>query len=237
MGADPSSAHPNRVGSTRKPIALQIRNVIGTSHLIFLLLVGCNEPPPGDKPPPETSPPTTTTSTPQPVICDPPLSIAPAEAEVAPYQLLQLIGAGGTGQYRYALEAPSVGDINASAGTYIAPGEAGGADVVILTDTQCTGEATATISIVDGLTILPTAAQVLPDTAFDFEVTGGVGSATCALVEDGSGGTVDAACHYIAGPAEGTDIIEAIDTSGATAQAQVTVTPDATLAPMGPSAG
>ena len=157
---------------------------IRTKWTAFCLtvVVGCGGP---DTPPPltgDTDPETTETTTTTTAIpaCDPPLALSPEVGEVPPFQLLQF----------------------STTGTYGAPGEIGSVDTVVLTDTQCGGESRVDVTVLEGLSLLPISAEILPETAFDLEVHGGIGATTCALIADGSGATLDAACSYAAGTEE-----------------------------------
>ena len=173
---------------------------------------------------------TTTTTTPA---CSPPLALTPAMGEVPPFQLLQFQASGGTGNYRFELASPALGDVHPTAGTYGAPGEIGAMDQVILTDTQCAGQATADVVVVDHIALIPAAAEVLPGTAFTFETEGGIGATVCSMISSESGATLDPSCAYEAGALEGTDLIEVVDDAGFTAQATIVVDANAILEPEG----
>ncbi|NCG18688.1 MAG: hypothetical protein GWP91_06725 [Rhodobacterales bacterium] len=206
----------------------------------ILLLGGCGSKDEGGKNHP-TAPVTTTTTTttttssttPQLPACSPALALTPAAGQVPPFQLIQFHPSGGSGDYRFALAPPSNGDIHPTAGTYGAPGVLGSTDEVVLTDAQCDGEARASIDVVETLSLLPTSASVLPQTAFDFETYGGIGTINCTLVVDGSGATLGPNCSYQAGPNHGVDLIEAADDAGYTAEATIVVDASAHLEPEG----
>lgn len=181
-------------------------------------------------PPTATGTPVTNTGLPP---CDPPLSLTPDSGVIPPYQLLQFVGAGGSGEYRFSLITPANGDIHPTTGTYGAPGEVGLVDEVVMTDPSCEGESTAEVLVVDGLSIRPASAEILPSTEFAFEVEGGIGSFTCNMLSADSGGTVDASCNYAAGTTNGVDTIEVIDDAGYSALANIVINDAATLAPEG----
>jgi len=219
-----------RVGEDR-PVTIRTK----WTAFCLTVVVGCGGP---DTPPPltgDTDPETTETTTTTTAIpaCDPPLALSPEVGEVPPFQLLQFSASGGTANYRFSVNAPALGDVHPTTGTYGAPGEIGSVDTVVLTDTQCGGESRVDVTVLEGLSLLPISAEILPETAFDLEVHGGIGATTCALIADGSGATLDAACSYAAGTEEGTDIIEVVDSQGYSAQSTLVVTSAAELRPEG----
>ncbi|MCB9696902.1 MAG: FG-GAP repeat protein [Alphaproteobacteria bacterium] len=177
----------------------------------------------GTPPPTLTEPPPT-----EPIACDPPLAIQPGDVGVDANALVQFTAAGGTGHAIWTLAEPAQGSISRDFGSYLAPGEIGVTDTVILEDANCEGQATATVTVGDPFTVLPVNATVLPGTAFSFQISGGSGQYACDRATDGSGGSL-AGCAYTAGPTAGVDVIEVSDTgTGEVVSASVVVDPAAT---------
>jgi hypothetical protein len=170
--------------------------------------------------------PTLTTPTEPLPACAPALRITPDGAAADPLDVLQLVASGGTGDYVWKVGAGGAGSVSRF-GTYLAPAEPT-VDTVVLTDRGCDGVAEATIRVGQPFEVLPGTATVLPGTAFTFEVVGGTGSHSCALVASDSGAALDG-CDYEAGSAPGLDRVRVTDDgTGERVEATITVDPDAT---------
>ncbi|MBX7191619.1 MAG: FG-GAP-like repeat-containing protein [Sandaracinaceae bacterium] len=163
--------------------------------------------------------------------CETPVAIRPTSARVAPRGVVILEASGGTGSHSFALARPSTtgGRVDERSGVFVA-GEAMGDDEVVVRDTRCAGEARATITTTDVFAITPSEVELAPGEEITFTTSGGAGSPSFALARMGSGGSIDASGHYVAGASEGEDLVRATDMgTGATADAIVTVTAAAGL--------
>jgi len=148
-------------------------------------------------------------------LCDPPLSVEPAESSVRPLDIVRLQAAGGTGEYRYEVTTEETGGfVDERNGNYLA-GENAGTDTITVTDDACDGEATATVTVGAPFAVRPLEVELPPGGGFTYEVTGGSGSFSCELVVAGSGATVTDACRYTAGDVEGDDVVAVTDTETA----------------------
>lgn len=168
--------------------------------------------------------------------CAPALNVDPSNAAVLPFGLYTIVPEGGTGDYRFEIETNNSGAIvNELSGAYLAGGEGGAIDTVVVTDVGCIGEARIDIRVVEPLQIRPFAVTAAPGTSWTFEGVGGTGNFTYAVLIDGSGGTLSPTGAYTAGNTEGTDRIELRDTeTGQTSEATVIVSNAATMAPSPP---
>lgn len=166
------------------------------------------------------------------VPCATPLAISPESASVAPDGIVVLAASGGTGSYVFSLDAASTtgGRVDERSGVFVA-GSVMGADAVVLRDRRCMGEARAVITTTDAFAISPSRLELAPGASVRFTTSGGgAGAVTFALVRAGSGGTIDASGQYTAGTTIADDLVRATDgTTGATADALVTVTSEASL--------
>lgn len=164
--------------------------------------------------------------------CAPPLSLSPEVAEVAPDGLLVLHASGGAGEYGFRLvEDRSGATVHPQTGIYLA-GSRPATDVVAVTDDTCFGEATATITVTEMLSIAPARVELAPGASLAFVVEGGSGEHDFALARAESGGSIDAGGRYTAGAATGQDRVRVTDRrTRETADAVVEVTPLARLSP------
>lgn len=166
---------------------------------------------------PTALPPTPTqvpTPTPDPASlpCQQPLELSPQNAIVAPLALITLEGSGGTGAYRFSLDANDSGAlINELTGAYLAGMLGGSTDIVRLTDDGCADQVTTEIQVADDLELLPNAAELPPGTSVQLEVTGGSGEYVCTFLSAASGGSLEPSCLYQAGVQDGTDLIRVED--------------------------
>lgn len=144
--------------------------------------------------------------------CDPPLNIDPPAAWSRPFGLVSLRGTGGSGDYLFELaEDASGGLLNARTGAFLVGERIGAVDRVRLTDSACIGEAWADVEAVDALAALPARAEVPLGATFTFETVGGSGTVVYSLPEGRSGGSINGAGHYVAGPAAGRDRVRVAD--------------------------
>ncbi|MBN8613639.1 MAG: FG-GAP repeat protein, partial [Deltaproteobacteria bacterium] len=166
------------------------------------------------------------------VPCETPLAITPDRASVAPDGVVILSASGGTGSYVFALASASTtgGRVDERSGVFVAGGVMG-ADEIVVRDRRCMGEARAVITTTDVFAIAPSRLELAPGASVTFTTSGGVGGGVSfVLVRAGSGGSIDASGRYTAGTTPADDLVRATDTgTGATADALVTVTTDASL--------
>ncbi len=148
----------------------------------------------------------------EPGACEPALALTPAEGAALAHDLVQLQGSGGTGAYTFTLSVDGSGaSLNAESGAYLAGALTGVEDTVTLTDAGCEGEATATIRVVEPMSVSPASASLQPGVGLSFEVEGGSGERACALETDASGASLGEGCAYTAGAAEGEDRVAFTD--------------------------
>ncbi|MCO4769146.1 MAG: FG-GAP repeat protein [Deltaproteobacteria bacterium] len=161
--------------------------------------------------------------TPARAACDPALTLTPASSVVETRGFVQLVGGGGTGDHRFALQEDATGaEVNSTTGAYLA-GPVDGIDRIVVRDDGCDGEAAAQIEVVGPLIVAPEATRVPPGTGVSPAVTGGSGSWSCEMTVDGSGPTL-AGCAYTAGPDPGLDILRITDdATGAFGEVQIEV--------------
>jgi MYXO-CTERM domain-containing protein len=156
----------------------------------------------------------------------PVLSVAPASATLPPRGTATFAAAGGA-ESGYAWEmasSASGGTIDASTGLYRA-GDAGDRSDVVRVRDALGLTATAAVSVSAGVSISPPAAQVAPGGSQAFAAAGGSGAPYAwSLATNASGGSIDAAGNYRAGPTAGvTDVVRAADSLGNAAVATATV--------------
>ncbi len=161
--------------------------------------------------------------------CDPPLTITPVNATVAPLALVKLQAQGGKGEYGYDIPDNASGArINTDDGSYLAGATTGVFDRVRVTAAECEGEAFAVINVPHVLVVQPATAQVPPGTTFTFSLSQGSGQFDFAMASTQSGATVTLAGVYTAGPREGADVVRVTDhVTGSTRDAIITVDIDA----------
>ena len=149
------------------------------------------------------------TAEPESTECAPPLVITPQDSFVAPFTPMIFFTEGGSGSYTYELEGNSESASISSSGEFQSGAE-GGEYTVIVRDRECDGEAQTTISVSDGLSVLPASAKLLPQTQISMDILGSSGDHTCTMVSSVSGGTVED-CVYHAGTTEGIDVLRIED--------------------------
>ncbi|MFM7199425.1 MAG: VCBS repeat-containing protein [Myxococcota bacterium] len=164
----------------------------------------------------------TSTPTPTPIpYCEPDLEISPQQLFVLPYDMMTFKGSGGTGSYRFSLTQDQSGAVlNERTGTYIVGDfdlelEQGGPewvhDEVTLFDKVCVGSATAEITMVRPIEVLPLAMDLKPGSTFTPSIELGSGLYACELVSAPSGGLLEDTCTYHAGEGSGTDQLKVLD--------------------------
>lgn len=157
--------------------------------------------------------------------CDPVLSVARSQAAVLPLDLFTVLAQGGTGDYRFELEANGSGAIvNALSGAYLSGEVEDSEDIIKVSDQGCLGEARVTLRVVRSLELRPSDVVAPPSTSWQFDTLGGSGEFSFAMILAGSGGTVSASGLYSAGTADGEDRIEVTDLqTGQVAEASVQI--------------
>lgn len=172
------------------------------------------------------------------------LAISPAAPTVAPRQSVTFLATGGSGSGLVWTLAQNESGATLAGSVYKAGNTGSKTDRVRVTDSL--GNTTTTdITVGPVLAVTPKTSTSPPKGSVQFSITGGSGTvASWTIPTNNSGGTIDAAGVYKAGPTGGvTDTVRATDSLGATANATVTVgasvsvTPAApTVAPRGPIA-
>jgi hypothetical protein len=165
------------------------------------LLAACE--PPVPQPPP----------TPPPI--DPCSDLPPLRASIVPAKVrvngaATVSATGGSGRYRYALSTNASGG-KVSGDRYVA-GPTPGTDELTASD-DCGNAATVSVVVALPFSVQPASATVKPGTRFTVEVRGLEGQAQFEAQALGSGGSISAAGAYVAGPAEGLDLIVVRDSA------------------------
>ncbi|MFM7199426.1 MAG: VCBS repeat-containing protein [Myxococcota bacterium] len=180
----------------------------------------------------------TPTPSPTPIpYCEPELEILPSDLYLLPYDMVTFVGEGGTGSYRFSLTQNESGAaLNERTGVYIAGDfelelEQGGPewvlDEVTVIDKVCVGTATAQITMVRPIEVLPLAIDLKPDSTFTPSILLGSGLYECKLVSAPTGGTLTENCTYHAGSVAGTDQLKVLDIgTGESYVLPITVRPD-----------
>jgi hypothetical protein len=159
----------------------------------------------------------------------PPLTVTPGTTFLAPRGMLQIMAAGGAPDYAFSLSTNnSGGTINPTTGEYTAGSTANVRDVVTVTDSNGATE-TVAIDITAGVSITPDTPTVAPGGKVTLAAAGGSGSGfTWRLAENGAGGSIDPATGVYSASktpaAGGTDVAEATDSLGNTAQVTIHLT-------------
>ena len=163
--------------------------------------------------------------------CNPALALEPAEATLAPLDLLQMRPSGGTGDYRVRLTDNQTGAIFSIGELRYIAGDTPGVDTLTLTDDGCAGEATSMLTVVEHPNVVPSNIEVSPGTTFTFEVTGGSGEYVAEFITNRTGGTLsDEGFVYTSGARPSFDVLRFTDVqSGRAADATVSVSLDARL--------
>ena len=144
--------------------------------------------------------------------CEPPLSLGPADPVVPQFGYLQLLATGGSGNYRFTLlENESGAVVNLLTGSYLAGGTSSVTDTILLEDTECGGEATLAVQVVDDPALTPEKASIPPNACLQFDVQFGSGDFSFEIVSGTPMGTIDESGLYVAGDVSGSDIVRVRD--------------------------
>ncbi len=155
------------------------------------------------------------------------LTMNPAAPTVAPRGQVVFTAAGGSGTgFTFVLTTNASGaTIGASTGSYTAGSAGNVQDVVTVTDTLH-NSAHATITVGDGLHLMPAVVDAAPLAQMTFTVSGGSGAGyTFALTANASHGTIapNTGAYSVGALGGGTDVVTVTDSLGNTATAQVHV--------------
>jgi hypothetical protein len=158
------------------------------------------------------------------------LAVNPGFAALAPRESLTLVASGGAGGYRWSFEqggrlSGSDATLDSGTGVYRAGALGSAQDVVTVTD-QTGAKATARLSVGPRLSLSPALTGTAPGGSVAFTASGGKPPYQFTMAP-GSGGQVDAAGHYLAGPGgDATDRVVVTDATldaAANASAEVRV--------------
>ncbi|MCE9672321.1 VCBS repeat-containing protein [Myxococcus stipitatus] len=143
---------------------------------------------------------------------------------------VMLVPSGGSGQYRYTLEAGgSSGELR---GDRLIAGATPAIDSVLVEDARCEGSsARVSVEVVAPFDISPAKAEVRPGISFQVATAGLIGTPTYSLSQNQSGATLSPEGRYTAGATEGLDLVTVRDSqSGEEAVLQYQVSKSARLA-------
>ncbi|MFK7926559.1 MAG: FG-GAP-like repeat-containing protein [Myxococcota bacterium] len=205
-----------------------MRNATFCTALTAITLLGCNggavalDPAPR----PDTGPTDDTD-----VVIDCGLAISPTMSSVLPRDDIRFEAFGGSGEYTFAIQDNASGGlISPTSGAYLAGGETGGTDTIVVTDAACPDSAaSAEVVVFTPLTVSPTDTWLTPGTGVIFDVQGGSGDIRCELATNISTGRLDG-CGYVAGRVAGIDVVNVVDqVTGQIVEATFHVDPNAEL--------
>ena len=153
------------------------------------------------------------------------LAINPASAATPPKGSLAFTVIGGSGDgYVWSLQTNESGaTIDSASGKYVAGPTGNATDVVQVTDSLSN---TTSVSVTVGvaLTIAPAFTTVAPGGQVLLSGAGGSGNGFAwSLHQNASGGSVGSVGNYTAGPTQGVDIVELVDSLGSSATATIIV--------------
>lgn len=169
---------------------------------------------------------------------EPPIVVTPAAPVTPPMGAVVLSASGGSGAgFTWSLQrSPSGGTIDAGTGAYRAGPIGGVSDVVRVVD-SIGGAAEVSVAVSEGVSITPPSPAVMPLGTVVLTAQGGSGGGyRWSLTAAPSGGSIDAAGLYVAGPVGGVlDVVQVIDDLGNTASASVLVAGALDVYPATPS--
>jgi hypothetical protein len=166
--------------------------------------------------------------------CDPPLAMEPAEMVANAYSLVTVNATGGSGSYNYELvDNQSDGTLNKLTGSYLTGAKVGVMDTIRVIDTECLGEAVTTVQVVTEMAVSPLEVTLEKGNSFTFVIAGGSGAVSFAFATNASGGSFSGEGTYVAGDAEGDDVVAVLDeATGQQTSVVIRVRADAELVPV-----
>lgn len=157
------------------------------------------------------------------------MTISPALVKAPPRGKQTFIATGGSGSdpvWSFVTN-DSGGTIDPSTGVYQAGTRTYTTDIVRAQDTLG-NYVEASISVGGGLALSPPSAAVSSNAVVSFEAVGGSNAFSWKMKDAPSGGSIDSAGHYVAGPIGGVqDIVEVADSAGNSLTATVDIFPNA----------
>jgi hypothetical protein len=162
------------------------------------------------------------------------LTVTPSVITLPPRESLVFNATGGsmTGFVWTLVTNNSGASLDGGTGFYVAGATGSVTDSIRVTD-SLGATATATITVGPGVTVAPASVTVTPRGTLRFNATGGRSATfTWALSTNASGGTINAAGDYVAGPNGNTsDVVQATDTLGNVGIATVAVSAGVSISP------
>lgn len=134
------------------------------------------------------------------------VTASPDKVRVNAASTLAVTGGSGRNSFKVAAGG-SGGEVR---GDRLVTGPTPGKDTVTASD-DCGGSASVDITVIAAFAVAPARATVKPGTAFQVRVSGTLGMPVFTSTALGSGGTISAAGAYVAGAAEGLDLITVRD--------------------------
>lgn len=181
-----------------------------------------------------SSPDLTFTTADTAIECVDPLVVSPDHTATIAQGWVQFHAVGGSGTYTHSLDVDASGaNIHPQTGAYLAGTQTGVKDTILVVDDICGESVHATVDVVADLEVAPKEATIPPLTELTLDVSGGSGTHGCALVINGSKGTLNG-CTYTAGANSGGDRLRVTDEqTGQIMDVEISVHPDNALTAMG----
>ena len=125
---------------------------------------------------------------------------------------IRLQGEGGSGDYRWVVSSETpYGFVDAQSGLFTSTATEVQDAIVTLSDVNCSDTVDVTVSVTDRFALSPSYAMVAPQDVVQPDFFGGSGTQECHFVINVSGSSLDESCVYTAGPTDGKDVIQFID--------------------------
>lgn len=159
------------------------------------------------------------------------VTLAPSSASLAPKAMRTFVASGGSNSgFMWSL-APNNSGGSIAAGAYTAGATGSVTDTVRVVD-SLGNVATANVAVGAAVSIMPANPATPPSGTINFTASGGSNSGfTWALQANGSGGSINAAGAYTAGPTQALDIVRVTDSLGNVATVDVVVTTSLSITP------
>ncbi len=163
-----------------------------------------------------------------------PLTISPANPNVAPNASLSFSATGGFGPYKWTITTNNSGaSLNLNSGAYVAGPAGGQTDTIRATDLNGSF-VTTTVNVGANVTIAPQAPPPTPPKGtIAFSAAGGSGGYVWSLLTNASGGTINPSVGtYVAGSKGSvTDVVRVVDTVSGAATVSINVGPSVSISP------